>query len=57
MAAAFAFVASIFLIFLLLLPDHASASFHQSRDIAFLPYLGKFEFGQHDVKGDVYQVR
>ena len=55
MVAVFASVTSIFFIFLL--PDSASASFHQSRDIAFLPYLGKFEFGQHDVKGDVYQVR
>ena len=37
-------------------PASAAASFDQSRDISSLPYLGQFEFGQHDVKGHVYQV-
>ena len=53
MAAVFVVVASS-----LTFPDPASAaaSFDQSRDISSLPYLGQFEFGQHDVKGHVYQV-
>ena len=37
-------------------PASAAASFDQSRDISSLPYLGQLEFGQHDVKGHVYQV-
>ena len=55
MAAVFVLVAASF-IFFFILPDPAAASFDQSRDISSLPYLGKFEFGQHDVKGHVYQV-
>ncbi len=38
---------------LLLLGSGAADAF---RDIAFLPYLGKFEFTFHGVQGDIYQV-
>ena len=56
MAAVFVFVAAFF-VFFILLPDPAAASFDQSRDVSLLPYLGKFEYNQHNVKGHVYQVR